>query len=212
MWRRQLAACHCARLCADAVLCQLLGHSPSHILGPWLRVILGSQRASSRNSMSRQSNTRCYIITVALFLIAGFFMAPVSLRDEVLLVRGFVCLGTGFVTRYPEVRGHGRLELCKGTWSLRGPRWMAMARASLVRSSLAWLHVLQHVYRMMASAGVIIPAPSGGTPGRHLHGCLLSPSGHRAEHEVARSWTERSRPSGHRPSGREHECARFNVK
>ena len=162
--------------------------------------------------MSLQSNTRCYIITVALFLIAGFFMAPVSLRDEVLLVRGFVCLGTGFVTRYPEVRGHGRLELWKGTWSLRGPRWMAMARASLVRSSLAWLHVLQHVYRMMASAGVIIPAPSGGTPGRHLHGCLLSPSGHRAEHEVARSWTERSRPSGHRPSGREHERARFNVK
>ena len=44
-----------------------------------------------------------------------------------------------------------------------------MARASFARSSLAWLHVLQHVYRMMASAGVIIPAPSGGTPGRHAH-------------------------------------------
>ena len=37
-----------------------------------------------------------------------------------------------------------------------GSREMAMARASLARSSLAWLHVLQHVYRMMASAGVII--------------------------------------------------------
>ena len=85
-----------------------------------------------------------------------------------------------------------------------------MARASLARSSLAWLHVLQHVYRMMASAGVIIPAPSGGTPGTHV--CLLSPSGQRAEDEVARSWTERSRPRGQRPSGQEHECARFNVK
>ena len=66
---------------------------------------------------------------------------------------------------------------------------MAMARASLARSSLAWLHVLQHVYRMMAPADVIIPAPSGGTPGRHVHVCLLSPSGQRGEHEVARSWT-----------------------
>ena len=37
--------------------------------------------------------------------------------------------------------------------------------------------------------------------------CLLSPSGQRAEHEVARSWTE-----GHRPYGQEHERARFNVK
>ena len=59
-----------------------------------------------------------------------------------------------------------------------------MVRALLVRSSLAWLHVLQQMHRMMASAGVIIPAPSGGTPGRHPQ--------HRAEHEVARSWTERS--------------------
>ena len=42
---------------------------------------------------------------------------------------------------------------------------------------------------------------SGGTPGRHPHVCLLSPSGQRAEHEVARSWTERSRPIGHRPTG-----------
>ena len=42
--------------------------------------------------------------------------------------------------------------------------------------------------------------------------CLLSPSGQRAEHEVARSWTERSRPRGQRPSGQEHERARFNVK
>ena len=85
---------------------------------------------------------------------------------------------------------------------------MAMARASLLRSSLAWLHVLRQMYRMMASAGVIIPAPSGGTPGRHPHGCLSSPSGQRAEHEVARSWTERSRPRGHRPTGQEHERAR----
>ena len=81
-------------------------------------------------------------------------------------------------------------------------REMAMARASLTRSSLAWLHVLQHVYRMMAPAGVVIPSPSGGMPGRHVHVCLLSPGGQRAEHEVARSWTERSRPRGHRPSGR----------
>ena len=87
-----------------------------------------------------------------------------------------------------------------------------MARASSVRSSLAWLQVLQQMYRMMASAGVIIPAPSGGTPGRHEHGCLLSSSGHRAEHEVARSWTERSRPRGQRPSCQEHERARFNLE
>ena len=87
-----------------------------------------------------------------------------------------------------------------------------MARASLVRSSSAWLHVLQQMYRMMASAGVIIPAPSGGTLGRHTHGCLLCSGGHRAEHEVARSWTERSRPRGQRPSGQEHERALFNLK
>ena len=89
---------------------------------------------------------------------------------------------------------------------------MAMARASLARSSLAWLHVLQHVYRKMASVGVIIPAPSGGTSGRHAYVCVLSPSGQRAEHEGARSWTERSRPRCHRPSGQEHDRARFNVK
>ena len=40
-----------------------------------------------------QSNTLCDIVTVALFLIAGFFMSTVSLRDEVLLVRGFVFTG-----------------------------------------------------------------------------------------------------------------------
>ena len=56
-------------------------------------------------------------------------------------------------------------------------RGMAMARASLVRSLLVWLQVLQQLYRMMAPAGVIIPAPTGGTPGRHTHACLLSPSG-----------------------------------
>ena len=43
---------------------------------------------------------------------------------------------------------------------------MGMARASLVRSLLVWPQVLQQLYRMMASAGVIFPAPSGGTPGR----------------------------------------------
>ena len=69
-----------------------------------------------------------------------------------------------------------------------------MARASLVRSSLAWLHALQQMYRMMAS------------------GCRQSPGRHTAEHEVARSWTERSRPRGHRPSGQEHERARFFAK
>ena len=37
--------------------------------------------------------------------------------------------------------GQGHLHVRKGPWSLRGPRGMAMARASLVRSSLAWLHV-----------------------------------------------------------------------
>ena len=60
-------------------------------------------------------------------------------------------------------------------------------------SPLAWLHVLQQLYRMKAPVDVIIPAPAGGTPGRHAHGCLFSPSGHRAEHQVAGSWTEWSR-------------------
>ena len=117
-----------------------------------------------------------YIVSVALFLVAGFFMALVSLRDEDLCERGFWCTGKGKVTRHPEVRGRGCLELCKGPWSLRGPREMAMARASLVRSSFAWLHVLQQMYRIMAPAGVIIPAPAGGTSERHAHG-------HSAEHE-----------------------------
>ena len=83
-----------------------------------------------------------------------------------------------------------------------------MARASSVR-----LYVLQQMCSMVASVGVIIPAPSGGMPGRHAHGCLLSPSGRRAEHEVARS----CRPSGpgrggQRPNGQEHVRARSNVK
>ena len=75
---------------------------------------------------------------------------------------------------------------------------MAMARASSVHLSLVWLHVLQQMYRMMASAGVTIPAPSRGTRVRH-------------EHEVGRSWTEWSRPRGQRLSGQEHERARSNV-
>ena len=52
---------------------------------------------------------------------------------------------------------------------------MAMARASLVRSLVVWLQVLQQLYRMMAPQGVIIPAPAGGTPGSHTHVCLLKP-------------------------------------
>ena len=54
------------------------------------------------------------IVAVALFLVAGLFMALVSLRDEDLCERGFWCAGTGMVTRHPEVRGCGCLELCKG--------------------------------------------------------------------------------------------------
>ena len=34
---------------------------------------------------------------------------------------------------------------------------------------------LQQMYRKMAPAGVIIPAPAGGTPERHVHGCLSKP-------------------------------------
>ena len=110
-------------------------------------------------------------------------------------VRRLGSLGTAFLRRMTLHRyTYSHPELRKRPWPLRGSRGMAMARASLVRSSLAWLHVLQQMYRMMASAGVIIPAPLGGTPGRQAHVCLLSPSGQRAEHDVARSWTERSRP------------------
>ena len=98
-----------------------------------------------------------------------------------------------------EAQGDGH-----GVWR---PPSLACLRASLVRSCLAWLHELQQMYRMMASAGVVIPALSGGTPGIHAHGFLLSPSGHRAE--VTPSWTEWSRtewsPRGHRPSGQEQE-------
>ena len=54
------------------------------------------------------------IVAVALFLVAGLFMALVSLRDEDLCERGFWCTGTGMVTRHPEVRGCGCLELRKG--------------------------------------------------------------------------------------------------
>ena len=38
---------------------------------------------------------------------------------------------------------------------------------------LAWLHVVQVLYRMMPPAGVVIPAPTGGTPGRHVHGATI---------------------------------------
>ena len=41
-------------------------------------------------------------------------------------------------------------------------------------------------------------------------GVFVSPSAHRAEHEVGRGPSGPGR--GHRPSGREHELARFNVK
>ena len=41
--------------------------------------------------------------------------------------QGIACTGTGMVMRRPEVRGHGRLELCKGPGpSGEGPREMAM--------------------------------------------------------------------------------------
>ena len=40
-----------------------------------------------------------------------------------------------------------------------------MARASLARASLVWLQVLQQPYRMMAFAGVIIPALVEGRRG-----------------------------------------------
>ena len=93
------------------------------------------------------------------------------------------------VMRHPKVHSHGRFELCRGPWSLWGPRGMAKARFAgmFLLGRAARLH---QMYRMMAPAGVTFPVPSGGTPGRHAHGCLLSPSGHRAEHEVSCSWTE----------------------
>ena len=56
----------------------------------------------------------------------------VSLRDEDLTERGFGCTGT----RLRELRLLARPDICKRPWSLRALRGMAMARASLVRSSL----------------------------------------------------------------------------
>ena len=52
--------------------------------------------------------------------------------------------------RFPRLRLLARPDVCKGPWSLRVQRKMAMARASLVRSLLVWLQVLQQPYRMMA--------------------------------------------------------------
>ena len=74
----------------------------------------------------------------------------------------------------------------------------------------SWLHVLQQIvqndgFQRTSS----LQLHREGRRGDMRTGVLLSPSGHRAEHEVARSWTERSRPRGHRPRGREHERARF---
>ena len=87
--------------------------------------------------------------------------APVSLRVEVLFERGFVRTCTGLVTRLREVRQLALAEVSKGPWSLRVQRGMAMARTSLVRSLLVWLQVLQQLYRMMASAGVIFRRRGG---------------------------------------------------
>ena len=106
---------------------------------------------------------------VRSLLYCRFPRFTVSLRNEDLAERCFGCTGT----RHREFRLLARPDVCKGPWSLRRPREMAMARASLVRFLLAWLDELQQLYRMVALAGVIIPAPSGGTPGRRTHGRLF---------------------------------------
>ena len=93
-------------------------------------------------------------------------------------------------SRIREVRLLALAEVFKGPWSLRGPREMAMARASLVRSSLAWLHVFPAGPCTVCGPWSCRPQPleSGGdaTPcedtrqdqGRSFkRGCLLSPSG-----------------------------------
>ena len=72
-----------------------------------------------------------------LVLLLTFFVRPVALRDEDLDARGYGSTGTCL----REVRLLALAEVSNGPWSLRGSRGMAMARASLVCSSLAWLHV-----------------------------------------------------------------------
>ena len=100
---------------------------------------------NSRLSFSCRAAPFFIFLVVALFFIAGgcsvfsafFFVCPVALRDEDLDARGYGCTGTCL----REVRLLALAEVSKGPWSLWGPRGMAMARASLVCSSLAWLHV-----------------------------------------------------------------------
>ena len=79
------------------------------------------------------------------------FSGPVTLRDVVSFVRVFGCMGA----RLRELRLLALPDVCKRPWSLREPREMAMARASLVRSLLAWLHArvsfkLERVFNVIA--------------------------------------------------------------
>ena len=90
------------------------------------------------------STFREYIVTVALFLVAGFFMALVCLRDEDLCERGFWCRVRVWLRVILKYAVADVLNYAKAPG---GPRWMAMARASLVRPSLAWLHVCSRCNR-----------------------------------------------------------------
>ena len=77
--------------------------------------------------------------------------------------------------------------------SLEAPLAASRRSREMAMAYWAWLHVSQQLYRIMAPAGVIIPGPLGGAPGRQVQACLSSPSGH----ELSTKWLARE-PSGPR--------------
>ena len=123
----------------------------------------------SRSSLLLLSPRVCMVLPTCSTLL----VVPVALGDEVLSARGFTllailaclkCVATDALNcTEPPGPFKGR-----GEWQWRALRWCVPCWFGCRYCSSC---------TEMASAGVIIPAPTGWTPGRHTHACLLSPSG-----------------------------------
>ena len=113
-----------------------------------------------------------------VFLLLASCAAPLPLGMRIHFVRGFVRTDAGMTWVILKFVATDALNYPRAPGPLRGPRWMATACDSLVRSSLAWLHVLQQLCRTIASHGRHHSSSSWeGRRGDMHQGVFLSPSG-----------------------------------
>ena len=157
--------------------------------------------------LSESSRTRAHISTLfrAFRLLMPLLSALSSFASTLLPLGLGFSLPRGYVRRCTfSLTSSASSWSSEGRWPWRTLRWCVPpwpGYTHFIKCTELWLP--------RASSFQLLRE---GRRGDMQTSVFLSPSGQRAEHEVARSWTERSRPRGQRSSGWEHECARVCVK